>query len=492
MIQRYFLILSSYLLLLLVPAAAQRHNVTLQGDFADGAGRKVFLLGYADPLSQREVMLDSTTIDSTGQLQLSFYANYPRLVVLQVETYSQSFYVEPGRTYHMRVDNFDWSQDERRNVYLDPVALPILFTELPDDELNLSIAAFDHLCDSIVMQHRIFFDQRYRPDRTYFDTLRKAVANVRFANQSEFFQRYRTYRLAQLELQLRVSRRETLYERYVANQQLTYYDEDFMQFFYTLFDHSITSGSRYISTLDLAVALASGQASIYLDLLGHHPLLRNERVRELAAIQALHEMYHQPLYYSHSDVTAMLHSMASGTKFEEHRTLIENLLVALQPVPAASSELLTMELPDEHHQMHRLDSLLGQWIYIAFVRVDDPNSVGELQTMAHFRDTVYQSAPDSIAFLTIVCDREPQKMYHFLHNNRHSTRYNWLFVHFDAHYDLLNRLGITTFPLFLLIAPDGSLYSDGAPAPATGYLLRGPWWPQVTTPTRRIYEFRTD
>lgn len=486
---RVLLVFSFYFLFFLVPAAAQRHNVTLQGDFADGAGRKVYLLGYSDPLAQREILLDSTTIDKDGKLQLSFYANYPRLVVVQVETYSQSFYIEPGRTYHMHVDNFDWSQDERRNVYLDPVTLPIRFTGLPDDELNLSIAAFDHICDSVIMRHRLFFDQRYFPNRAYFDTLRRAVGNARFANNSDFFQRYRTYRLAELELQLRVSRREKLYERYVANQPLPYYDENFMQFFYTLYSHSVTSGSRYISTMELSVALASGDAARYLDLMGHHPLLRNEQVRELAAIQALYEMYHQSLYYSQTEVVAMLHSMAALTKFEEHRTLIENLLAALQPAPAATTELLSLQLPDEHHQLHRLSDLRGKWIYIAFVRVDDPNSVGELQTMAHFHDTVYQSAPDSIAFLTIVCDREPQKMYHFLHNNQHTARYNWLFVHFDYHYSLLYRLGVTTYPLFLLIDPDGNLCGSDAPAPATGYLLHGPWWPKVATPSRRLYEF---
>ncbi|KWW31316.1 MAG: hypothetical protein AUK63_589 [bacterium P3] len=472
-----------------VPSWAQRHNITLEGNFADGAGRRVMLYGYADPLSQREILLDSTTIDSAGHLQLSFYANYPRLVVVQVETYSQSFYAEPGRTYHMHLDNFDWTLDEQHNVYLDPVTLPIRFSGLPDDELNLSISAFDRLCDSVVLRHRTQFDQRYRPDRTYFDTLRHAVAATRFANTSTFFERYRTYKLAQLELQLRITNREQLYSRLLADQPLPYHDENYMQFFFSLFDHCITSGSRHISIAELNTALASGKAAIYLDLLGHHPLLRNERVRELVAIQSLHEMHHQPLYFSTSEVLTMLHDLSATTKFEEHRTLVDNLLVAMQPAASAATGLLDLYLPDEHRRLHALDSLRGQWIYIAFVRVDDPNSVGELRTMAHFRDTVYSSAPDSIAFLTIVCDREPQKMYHFLHNNLHSSRYNWLFVHFNAHYDLLYRLGVTAYPSFILIAPDGSLYSDTAPWPASGYLLRGPWWPRNTTPTRRLFEF---
>lgn len=486
---RSLLVFSLYLAVTLVPAWAQRHNITLEGAFANGAGRHVMLYGYTDALSQRTVLLDSTTIDSANRLSLSFYANYPRLVVLQVENYSQSFYAEPGRTYHMRMDDFDWSQDERRNVFLDPVTLPIRFHDLPDDELNIDIARFDRICDSVVLRHRIFFDQRYRPNRDYFDTLRQAVAGTRFANHSDFFQRYCTYKLAQLELQLRVSKRASLYDRYVANQQLPYYDECFMQFFFSLFDHSVTTGSRNVSVSELMLALESRNAHVFLDLLGHDPLLRNERVRELVAIEALHEMYRQPLYYDADAVMTMLHSIAAVTKFDEHRLLIQNLLEALQPEPAAAANLMALSLPDEHHAMHRIDSLRGRWIYIAFVRIDDPTSVGELQTMAHFHDTIFKSAPDSVAFVTIACDREPQKMYHFLHNNKHSDRYNWLFLHFDAHYDLLYRLGVTAWPSFILIAPDGTLANDAAPWPATGWLLRAPWWPKNTAPARRIYEF---
>lgn len=486
---RTIFIFISYLLVCST-AFAQRHNTTLEGVFHNGAGRRVLLYGYTDPLSKQTILLDSTTIDSTNRLQLSFYANYPRLVVLEIENYSQSFYAEPGRTYHMHLDNFDWNQDEYRNVFLNPITLPIQFTDLPNDELNLSIAAFDRICDSVIMRHRFHFDQRYLPNRSYFDTLRYAVTNAHFANKSVFFQRYCTYQLAQLEMQLRINQREKIYDKYVENQSIPYYDECFMQFFFSLFDHSITTGSRYISTSELALALASRKASVFLDLLGQHPLLRNERVREIAAIQALYEMYFQSQYYSVEEVLIMLNSLATCTKFEEHRTMIENMIHALLPQAEAVSDLMTWQFPDEHRTMHSLDSLLGKWVYIAFVRIDDPVSVGELQTMAHFHDTIFRTIPDSVSFLTVVCDREPQKMYHFLHNNQHNTRYNWLFVHFDNQYNLLHRLGIVSYPSFILIAPDGTLKYDTAPWPATGYLLNAPWWPRHNEPTRRIYEFR--
>lgn len=481
------------LLLTATPSVtAQRHNISLEGTFQAGAGRKVMLFGYSDPLSQREVLLDSITIDSNNHFNLSFYANYPRLVVLQIERYSQSFYVEPGRDYKMAMDHFDWNQDEQRNVYLDPVVLPIRFLQLPNDELNIAIARFDHLCDSVIMEHRTAFDQRYRPDRRYFDTLRHAIENVKWSNNSTFFERYRTYQLAELEVTLRIDKREKIFDQLVNNRPLPYHDEHFMHFFFTLFDHSVTTGSRYVTTAELLLALESRNAEEFLDLLGNIPLLRNERIRELVAIQSLYEMYYTPLYYPADAVSEMLIRMGQNTKFEEHRQLIQNIMYALRLTDNPTADLMQLTLPDEYHVMHSLDSLKGKWTYIAFVRIDDANSVGELQTMAHFRDTVYRTAPDSVQFLTIVCDREPQKMYHFLHNERHSQRYRWQFFHFNNNYDLLYRIGVTSFPAFILLRPDGSRVGDDAPAPASGFLLHGPWIQKKEAEApRKIYEFNS-
>ena len=111
-------------LLIQTAATAQTRNVTLEGIFSEGAGRHVELLGYSDPISLHEVVLDSTTIDSNNHFSLALFCNYPRLVILQIESYSQSFYVEPGRHYEMRIDNFDWTQDEQRNAWIDPWCCP--------------------------------------------------------------------------------------------------------------------------------------------------------------------------------------------------------------------------------------------------------------------------------------------------------------------------------------------------------------------------------
>ncbi|MBR1765938.1 MAG: hypothetical protein IJ745_02730, partial [Bacteroidales bacterium] len=55
------------------------------------------------------------------------------------------------------------------------------------------------------------------------------------------------------------------------------------------------------------------------------------------------------------------------------------------------------------------------------------------------------------------------------------TRYNWTWLHFDGNYRLLERYGVSSYPTFVLIAPDGRQVYDYTPSPASGILLHGPW-----------------
>ena len=77
--------------------AGAQTNITIHGEVVDGAGKEVFLYRYTDMLTRTEVMVDHTTINTNRTFELKAYANYPTMMMLQIENYSQSFFVEPGR-----------------------------------------------------------------------------------------------------------------------------------------------------------------------------------------------------------------------------------------------------------------------------------------------------------------------------------------------------------------------------------------------------------
>ncbi len=459
-------------------------NVEFHGSSANAVGKTIELFGYQDMLSGREVKLDQCRIDDTGGFHLRTFVNYPRLVFLQVENYSQAFYIQAGHTYNVYIPTFDWDIDETRNVFLDPVALPLEFMGVDSGELNMRIMLFDQLVDSFVLANQTRMDFKLKPDRRAVKELQQQVTALQSAltkrwGEDLFFDRYVTFQMAQMRLAMHLDSRKRLFRQFVDGNPILYHDENYMGFFFDLFDHAVSDGTKKISQYRLMEWVESGDRERYFDSLGLDPMLDNEQVRELVMIQALKESYYDA-HYDRPSVKRMLQSIAQESKFEEHRKLAK--AIASSEFGVRSSELSDAEtnsdlgicLPNVEKETVCLDDFRGKWVYIAFVRVNDPNCLKEIETMAHFRDSLRVKNPD-VELVGISCDREFQKMYHFLKNSRRGARCNWTWLHFDGNYDLLRRYGVVCYPVFLLLDPQGRPHYDYTPAPASGILLHGPW-----------------
>lgn len=462
-------------LLLPLCALSQASNVHISGTSSGAAGKTVSLYAYSDMLTMEEVLCSEAVIDDDGRFELTCYANYPRLVYVQAERYSQSFYVEPGRSYNVYIPQFDWSVDERRNVYLDPVALPLEFVGLPDDELNLKLMRFEEAVDRFIGAHRVQMDPRYKPQRRYKDSLEADLRRqglMADADSESFYSRYVRYTLASMWVDMKFASRAKTAARYIADQPVRYYDEQYMRLFLGIYADALSKGTRRIGVDRMVEWVSRGDVARYLDSVGLDPMLRNEQVRELAVLEALKESYFDARY-DRGKVLDMIGAVGRQSRFDEHKALALRL-VRILAAGERGGQAEPIALPDVDRRTVNLDSLAGKWLYVAFVRTDDPNSLAEVETMAHFHDSVCGAGRD-VEFVCVACDREFQKMYHLLKNSRRGSRYNWLWLHFDGNYRLLERYGVVSYPTFVLINPEGKLHYDLTPAPASGLLLHGPW-----------------
>ena len=288
------LVLSSYFLL---SSALAQENISISGSAANGAGKRIELYRYSDMLTLSEQLVDSTTIAGNGHFRLAAYANYPCMMILQVENYSQSFFVEPGRDYEVYIPQFDWNVDERINVHLDPQALPVEFLGMADDDLNALITRYEAVAADYVDNHRLQFDPRFRPQKRYFDSLVIQVNKIVPDGRNEYFNRYKRYQLAQFQYGMKFDTRARMFARYVSGQPILYYDDNYMSFFFTLFAHSLSDGSPRVPLARMVEWVNNAQLDRMMDSLGVDSLLRNEQVRELVLLQALSEAYNNRRYY---------------------------------------------------------------------------------------------------------------------------------------------------------------------------------------------------
>ena len=471
----------SVVLLGLVAAAAAQTNISIKGKAENAAGKTVTLGGYTDRISGGEVELDRVQLGDDQQFELRCYANYPRLVYLQIENYSQSFYVVPGGDYVVRIPHFGWDQDDTVNVLLHPVTLPVEFLRLPLDDVNGEISRFDVALGQYLTEHAAHFDERYHPERRYFDSLLAAMERVCPDTEHDFFNRYKRYTLAQLRMDMKFASRRKTYDLYLGSQPVLPYDDNYMSLFVSLYQHFISKGTRKVPLADLQRWVAREDYAAFIDALGAEPMLRHEQIRELAALLALKEMYYDRKHFEPQHVRSLIATIGSRTKFADHRPLATNLLNALDKVRAGQAEAVDFALPDANKDRVALSSFKGKWVYLSFVRVQDAASQGEIETLAFFKDTL-RALGDNVAFVTVDCDREFQRMYHFLRNSKHGERYDWTWLHFDGNYDLLRHFQVVSFPTFVLLNPDGEVCYDITPAPSTGFLLSPPWRKKTSAP----------
>ncbi|MBQ6956652.1 MAG: TlpA family protein disulfide reductase [Bacteroidales bacterium] len=460
--------------ILLSSANAQSHkNITIKGTALNGQGRKVELLRVADQISQLEKTLDTCLIGDDRHFDLRCWSNYPMLVTMQIENYSQSFYVEPGKDYEVVIPSFNWNIDESRNIFLAPETLPVVFTNTAPDDINILIDSIDRVIASFIENNYFYFDQKFKPSPYYFDSLVATVNRLCPDSGNDFVDRYKLFQLASTKYSLKFASRKGMINTYIKNNPILYHDENYMALFATLYANSISKGLKGIPVHRLAHWVYNLDLDTYIDSIGTDPLLRHEQVRELAALQALQESYYNFRYYDADMVVKMIEKLAQRTKFAEHRTIANNILENLHKSDneKVQERNLDFSLPDVDKKMMSLNSLKGKWIYIAFVRVSDPFSVSEVETMAHF----HNNNSDDVVFVTIDCDREFQKMFHFLKNSRHGAKYDWPWLHFNGNYDLLRHFQITAYPWFVLINPDGKIAYDITPAPSSGFLVSPPW-----------------
>ena len=449
-------------------------NVEIVGESANAAGKRVGLLCYEDMLTMQERVLDVGVVDSAGHFRLGCYLTYPRLVVVQIDCYSQSFYAEPGRTYEVWLPEFRWEQDEERNVYLDPVALPLEFMNLPADELNLQMLGFEQVVDSVMDTMRVHLDFKYRRRRKSFDTMVAAVEQRVPDGANLFMNRYKAFLLAQMRYDMGFASRKQMLEK-VLPQPILYHDECYMRSLFDVLGGMVSQGMKKVPKRRLTEWVRTANLDCYIDSLGTEPLLYDEQLRELAAVVALKESLYDP-DYDRDGVVRMLVALAQRSKWGEHRLLAERLVASSSGVrhPEMAESTDEVLLRDVDGRCVSLDSLRGKWVYMNFVRVGDPNSLREIETLAHFKDSVYAKY-DDVVFVTVSCDREFQKMFHLLRNSRRGARYTWTWLHFNGNYRWLESLGVVSYPTFILFAPDGHCPYVVTPSPESGFLLHAPW-----------------
>lgn len=450
---RLIIIALAILLPMEVAFAQKLQPVVIEGKAEFAAGMEVRLIAYTDLLSYRQEVVATDKIAKDGSFKLSFPTRQIQLVQIAIRTSKAEFYVAPERTYHFAVD-----MDSQLFQLLDPMEyggfLQIRCDETTANDLNYKINRFEYIASDIID----YFAPNIIGDigKAEFDSISNNIT-ARFPIEyapDNFYKSYLYYYYAKLEGMLLQKSPDSLYAKYLDNDYVLYENPAYMSFLNGFYSNYLLTSPRIGKELLTHAINEEGNFLSLFNTIGKDPLLVNERLRELAILINLPELYDNK-EFNRKNILKILDDIRVASHFPEHRTIAENILLNLKSQEAGSG-LPEVKLKEIGGSSFKFSDLKGKWVYVQFFNMECPDCIREMMIIKELK----AKYGDKIEFVSLSLDFSVSKLLQF---KEKYPQFDWKFVHFNNQFEWLDEMGINALPDNILLNPDGTMARRDAP-----------------------------
>ncbi len=446
------------LLIMLFPFFSEALPTEIRGKAPGFKGEHIRYNRYGDYISNLEIVVAESVIDSSGNFSLTFELKDTISGNLEIGYQSTGLFACPGSVYHIEINsNSISSLSKPINPFFEKAALNISLVGVDSTELNTAVSSFLNLLDTFLLENSTKINPvTYK--RSY-DSLTSLLRQKYPKAGSGFFARFMEYKLASFEGLVHRSTEVQASSKYFNGTRVLYNNPAFMEYFNLFFEGYITRNSKNLPKRDLEYCVNTIVSFAALtDSAGKDPILRNEELRELVLLKGLMELYYNKSY-NKSGVLALLRQ-AEQSKFSEHREISRNLQKMLMQMQAGSA-LPDFALSDINGRTYKKKDFEGKLLYISFVTSWCETCMRELIYMEKLQEK-YKS---KVLFLTVLCNDDRAFLSGFLSSHK---SWNWAFLSLESQASLLKAYGIKTFPWFILCDQQGNLLDFPARRPSDG------------------------
>jgi peroxiredoxin len=447
--------ISFFLFLFLLISGAYAQMAYVKG-YAKGAESKTICVKtYDDLISYKEKKLASTKIDSSGHFELTVSTRETIYAWFEIEYYIGEIYLDPGTHHAFELKGLEFTDEKDHiNTFLEPLYMQVVVRDT-NDVLNRSVQKLNVIYNRFLYAH--LNELTNREFKKTIDSLEVALDTTFSKVKLSFFKDYLTYRMASLELMNQQASNDNLFFKYLYHRPVQYLNVEYMSFFSDYFENYFQAIDRPVN-LDVMRFIINKQGSFpaLLDSMGADTLLWNEVLRECVMLEILKTVYGIP-NFKRDNIIEILRQVSTDSKFEQHKKIASNLISVLRKndkgQPAKEFALLTAA-----DDTVKLKDYRGKYVYLNFFTTWNISCLQELELMRKLYDKYSQS----VQFISICCDREFMKMYHF----SREKKYPWPLIHFNNDYDLLDDFGVSNYPHFVLLDRKGNFITDHAESPS--------------------------
>jgi len=445
--------------LLTIMWTASSQNVIIHGTAPGAEGRFITLSTPSDLITNAGKTLAKATVDSSGKFSLPVNVDKTIPGELSIDFHTGGFFIEPGKTYEVRIAPYNYSEIKELNPFINSTNLHIELINLPLKDINFVIGAFDGTYNAFLVEN---FNALYRDhNKLLIDTLKTRIRSEIGEPTDQYVKNYIEYKLANLIQLTQLMSPAMIGNTYFTTKPVLYENVEYMDFFNTYFSKYLTATSRILKKNDYH-ALFSGQEpySALMKALEADSIIKPEKLRELVLLKGLMEMYNTATD-DQKRILAVLNTIEQNSKEKQNRLIASNIKKILSNLqPGTPAPLFQLRNKDNSGYL-KLDSLRGKVVVLNFWTSYCVGCTNEMDLIK----PIAGKYKGKVAFISISSEYSRTRMCYYV---KMKKDWDWTFLHIGDQIDVLKAYDVRSLPLFVIIDKQGNLYKYSADFPSNG------------------------
>lgn len=429
--------------------SASYAQVTIKGNVDNNGKHLIRLIQYSDQFSMLETTLDTDTCDNKTGFFLEAEISNTGIAVISSDLDKAEIVLSPNDKLKIKI-NIPQT-NEYQSVYEKS---PLTYEIISGSKLNSKIEEFNTQYNTFLLQN---FNKLTRARNNKLIEEFRLFSDSAFAEyNNEFFNNYRKYRIANLELSIRMQNEAVIIEKYFYEKEILYNNIEYTSLFKQVFQNYIFSGQSGINYAKLIETINNSTSFKTFDELisnGNFKLASDTRLRELVGIISLSKLYNNR-EFSRGNIIKLLRQIERNSKFQEHRYIAGNYIKKLQYLTAGSTPPY-FKLKSEDGSEVSINNYKSKFLLLSFMEEGSKICLSQLNNLDEIQQ-VFKSDLD----ILILVKGEASQIKQFISDRD----YNWKVARVKDIL-LLEKFMIKVFPTYFLINPDGSIASNSTPMP---------------------------
>jgi len=445
-------------------ASAVKDSISIRGVGSYYKNSPIELLVIDDYITHKEVVLQTSKVDSVGYFEFKFKNIPTQKLVIRSKKNSSFIYVQPGGKYLITLpEKNEYDEKNENGNFVD-----VVFYQLDSTDINYKILNFDRWIEKELGEFYHLKKVKTEEYEKKYESLKKKADNFAKKDTNLFFLYHVKFSLAEMDDLEAVSSslRIQNYAKWFHKLPVYYRNDSYMNYFNIFYENLLVYLKNSQKDM-LYDAVINRSPTLAMKALGDEETLKNIQVRELALIKLLYEQCYDKRYPK-TNLLFMLDSIRLRSRFADHRKVASNSIDRVTEL-SIGSRFPEFQLFSQNSDTISTEKLEGKHVYLHFFDPTDDNCMKELQPLVKLHNTY----GDYIQFISIQVKKT--------NSTDRNLKLPWPTISISEEDNFIKSSKIKIFPTYILLDATGNIVAIPAlkPVPNSEYQTIEPLFFQI-------------